>query len=202
MPRRFGFAAMRVGAWLFRDNIVSMAADRVAPTVPDRPAAVGHECAVVSNSPSSRPRIGRRRGGLPRGKEGNGGGSLEWLEIEPLVRTNQKGVVVNGGQRYGTSRGRTAESVKRALRDAGLSQSEAARKLGITQVSMNKICTGKSLPAFGVAIELSRLLGLPVHEVVDFDEVATRWREERDARSDSALKLEPKPKSKRAARRA
>lgn len=118
-----------------------------------------------------------------------------WLDLEPPPEVDGDGKVTNGAQRYGKSRGRTAAMVKRALRDADLSQSEAARKLGITQASMNAICTGRSIPAFGVAIELARLVGRPISEVCDLDEVAMRWREERDTRAASAKKLDrPKPK--------
>lgn len=62
-----------------------------------------------------------------------------------------------------TLAGELAELVYRLRVDAGLTQTELARRMGTTQSSIARIEAGGSLPSMAVLAKLSRATGTPLH---------------------------------------
>lgn len=62
-----------------------------------------------------------------------------------------------------TLAGELAELVYQLRVDAGLTQTELARRMGTTQSSIARIEAGGSLPSMAVLAKLSRATGTPLH---------------------------------------
>ncbi|WP_380163508.1 helix-turn-helix transcriptional regulator [Jannaschia sp. R86511] len=53
--------------------------------------------------------------------------------------------------------------------ERGWTQAELARRAGVSRQTVNAIETGRFDPSLPVAFRLSRLLGLPLEELFDYD---------------------------------
>ncbi|MGB9860065.1 MAG: helix-turn-helix transcriptional regulator [Moorellaceae bacterium] len=64
-------------------------------------------------------------------------------------------------------------ALRRARLRAGLTQSEVARRVGLTRVSYTNIERGYKNPSVLTALRIARLLGKPVEELFDDDPLST-----------------------------
>lgn len=108
-----------------------------------------------------------------------------WLALEPLPEVDGDRIVTNAGQRYGTSRGRTADLIRAAMTEAGMSQAEVARAVKIKEANLSLILSGQMLPSMRTAAELAALFDRPIEKLVDLNEVRVRGEEARTTRSKS-----------------
>src|SRR5579884_1514316 len=82
--------------------------------------------------------------------------------------------------------------LKRVRLDRGLSQTELARRAGISRQALNAIETGVYQPGVQVAIKLARELGESVESLFgahDAGSLAAAWIDERAARSGTQVAL-------------
>ena len=115
----------------------------------------------------------------------DGNGLPEWLEVEPEPRFDREGRVTNGAQRYGKSRGRTAELIRRRMVSSSRSQGSLALALRMKEESLKLILSGEMLPTLGTVVEMAALFGCAIEDLVDLEEVRERREEARAARSRS-----------------
>ncbi len=92
--------------------------------------------------------------------------------------------------------GRTAARIRSARLAAKMSQEALARALGVSVNNIQVIERGERLPSLATAIRLERVLGRPMGEVIDFEEVVATTTSTNAKRGIRQLD-EPQPRIRR-----